>query len=80
MDATQIQDIESMKVWAIQHEGKVINAMENQTRTNVETSRVLRELQNDSKASDRRMQRWMGMGVVLVPILVSVMNWVMKKL
>lgn len=80
MEATDIRDIESMKSWAIQHEGKVVSALHGQTETNQQTKQAIASMQADLKNADRRIQQWVGMGIILVPILSAVAGYIVTKL
>jgi hypothetical protein len=80
MDASQIKDMASMRIWAVQHEGKVLSALERQCETNEDTRACLLDIQVEQRKADKKIQRWIGAGVVVAPFLVALVNRLIAKL
>ena len=79
MDATQITDCETMRTWAIQHESKVMPAIEQHTNAAKETGEDVKTLRKELAQVDQKIQRWIGATVVLAPLGVGVVNWLTRK-
>lgn len=79
MDAEQIKTVEDVRTWAMQTENKLQASLDQQCNTNVMLKKTLSDVSDDVKSMQRTINKWLGIGSVVGPVVLLVLAWALKE-